>query len=298
MQYSQHIVSNEPMIAMITLEISNKCNYACSYCPPDIHNGTHDWLDLDACMRFFKELSLTHERVYINLTGGEPTMWPRLQEFLVTRPDYCDIEITSNGSRTLRWWTDAKPHLQKVALSYHPGLADVDHLIAVVDLLRDTVILHNNILFDPAYRHDTERYALAMRERGIAAEVKPIIPQWETMLPYTDEEIEWMETVSGWPNQPLPPLRKPSMVSIDGGPFVDMNLELIAPQLNHFKDWHCWAGRDRFHIKYNGDIQAASCGIATIGNIHTGWNIQTKPVVCNRTSCWCSDDVAIEKYLL
>ena len=81
MQYSQHIVSNEPMIAMITLEISNKCNYACSYCPPDIHNGTHDWLDLDACMRFFKELSLTHERVYINLTGGEPTMWPRLQEF-------------------------------------------------------------------------------------------------------------------------------------------------------------------------------------------------------------------------
>ena len=282
---------------MVSFEVSNKCNYACWYCPPDLHAGTNDWLDLDASLRFFRELASTHDRVYVDLIGGEPTLWPRLFDFLAQLPDNVDVEITTNGSRSIRWWTDAKPHLQKVAISVHAALCDIDHLIAVVDLLRDTVTLHNNVLYDPKHRADVERYAQAMRERGIAAEVKPIIPSWETMLPYTNDEMTWMEQISSWPNQNLPPIRKPNKISVNGGKFTDMNLAVLAPQKNNFFGWSCWAGRNRFHVHHSGNILAASCGIASIGNITTGWEIRTAPITCNKPACWCIDDIAIEKFL-
>ena len=55
---------------------------------------------------FSKYRAVGKEMLELHIVGGEPTLWPKLGEFVTEIrkhiPAY--ITISSNGSRTLRWW--------------------------------------------------------------------------------------------------------------------------------------------------------------------------------------------------
>jgi molybdenum cofactor biosynthesis enzyme MoaA len=65
------------------------------------------------------------------MTGGEPTMWPQLIEFTDRLPESYILDISTNGSRTLRFWRDfsEKSKFQKVNISAHLADCDIEHLI-------------------------------------------------------------------------------------------------------------------------------------------------------------------------
>ena len=96
----------------IELFLSNVCNYKCWYCFPGSNTGTHPWPDLDLIkenlshvIEYYKT-NLNKKQIYLHIIGGEPTLWKNFGEFVkfFKETHNCLISISTNGSRTLRWW--------------------------------------------------------------------------------------------------------------------------------------------------------------------------------------------------
>ena len=54
-------------------------------------------------MRYIFENVNSNDKM-LTLTGGEPTLWPNLIEFLQGINKSYEIAIVSNGSRSLKYW--------------------------------------------------------------------------------------------------------------------------------------------------------------------------------------------------
>ena len=69
------------------------------------------------------------------LIGGEVTTIPDFEEILQRLYDYkASVTVYSNGSRTVRWWEEARNFLQGVVLTYHSLTMDKQHFKEVVDV--------------------------------------------------------------------------------------------------------------------------------------------------------------------
>ena len=150
---------------LIHYSLHNVCNYKCWYCFPGANEGTYRWPDLELTLNNLKHLLHTYQdkfdkRVFeLNLLGGEPTLWPRLDEFIKGLKDEFGDKIiicmTTNGSRTLSWWKNNAKYFDKILISCHPETVDAAHISAVADLLyKSRVYVDVTVLMDPT-RWDT-----------------------------------------------------------------------------------------------------------------------------------------------
>src|SRR3954447_18211050 len=78
-----------PELARITLvdwTLGNTCNYACSYCPPRLHDGLTPWPPLELLTQFVDRLAAHYaplgQTLLFQFTGGEPTVYPQFLELL------------------------------------------------------------------------------------------------------------------------------------------------------------------------------------------------------------------------
>lgn len=292
---TQSITNDRPDTVTVTFECSNKCNYSCWYCPPDLHNGSSPWPDLEQSLRFFCQLAEDNQSVYLDLAGGEPTMWPGLIDFLSALPSNVRHELSTNASRTLRWWKTAKPHLHKVSISLHSELCDAAHVISVIDLLRDSVEVHVTALLDLRFKQDIAEFGAEMKARGVSFQAKPIIPGWDVLIDYSAGDREFMDSlmVKGASNAND---IKPSKVIWDGV-VLHPSRDIIMQGKNMFRGWRCSVGSTRFHIAHDGVIYAGSCRNKQIGTLSTGWQIERSAITCMRDRCWCGDDIKTAKHL-
>ena len=146
----------------IEFMIGNTCNFNCWYCFKGSHEGTHRWTDdMEQLVENFKHLfskyrAVGKEMLELHIVGGEPTLWPKLGEFVTEIrkhiPAY--ITISSNGSRTLRWWEKFGTVFDKILLSCHHKEVDIDHFIKVSDTLHEmgrspNVMVLIDVLIEP-----------------------------------------------------------------------------------------------------------------------------------------------------
>ena len=104
--------------------LHDRCTYNCSYCPPTNKAGNDDWLSLDFSKTFLDNLetwlSGRHENVVVNFTGGEPTVWPKFTELVDhVKSKNWYVTLSTNGSRSLAWWTEHQHKFDKISFSYH-----------------------------------------------------------------------------------------------------------------------------------------------------------------------------------
>ena len=65
---------------------------------------------------------------------------------------------------------------------------------------------------------------------------------------------------------------------------------------NHWKGWHCDAGKTRFFIDKNFDIWSGVCKNDYLGNMLTTWEPKNNGVICTREVCSrCTDDLLTKK---
>ena len=75
-------------VLRIEFMIGNTCNFSCWYCFEGSHEGTHRWTDdMDQLVLNFKHLfekykAIGKTKLELHIVGGEPTLWPRLGEFV------------------------------------------------------------------------------------------------------------------------------------------------------------------------------------------------------------------------
>lgn len=294
-----HITNKNLDHCAVTWEISNKCNYSCWYCPEYLHSGTSGWPNFSTSVDFFNDLSTKHSKIHLDLIGGEPTIWPKFNEFVDSISDNIGIELTTNGSRSLKWWSRLSKKVKTVTISVHFNSADLDHIVSVCELLKGKVNLTVMFLFDPKFTSEIEYLNTILTEKDITHYAHYILPNFgEELINYTEEEIKFSNTVSHQAeenNQSFKP----------GGFFIDgekknIQKDIIVSQKSNFNGWACRAGNKRLHIGFDGIVYAGSCRSYNLGNINQANDIKLVEdyVICNRSSCTCVDDVRVEKWTL
>lgn len=287
--------NDNPGTCTVTWEISNKCNYSCWYCPEYLHSGTDGWPDLEKSLDFFEILSSRNKNVDISLIGGEPTLWPKLTEFLKRLPENVRAEVVTNGSRTIAWWERTKPYLDKVVFTFHPNTAREEHVFSVAKMLDlSGVETHVLLMLDPPHEDRLHDLAAKLKDNGIEYQFKAIFPNFgPNMMDYTQEQKDTIvkDRFSVKRNKPT---TKPSKVIIDGGPTIVAST-LLVEKANRFQGFSCLVGSKRFHITYEKKIFAGSCFSKYLGTLYDPV-ILDEPIICPKEICNCLDDIRVTKW--
>lgn len=304
--------------------LGNLCNHKCSYCFPGSNEGTHPWPNIDQVKENLSHL-LQHyvkngkDYFQLYLIGGEPTLWKDLPEFCRYFKSHfdCQINISTNGSRSLRWWEQHAECFDVVEISVHHEFAKVSHLKNVADLIyKKNIYVNCNVLMD--YGHNFNKCKQIVKELKQGTKRWPIIAKTVNLngaTYYNAEESKYLEdSLKRLPNlfwywrvkkdQEL----KLALKFLDGTTKKIVGDNYIAlHNLNHFEGWECNLGLDVIKIFQDGYIKA-NCQ-QTLYRLNKDFNLYDKNfikdyspklcnVICKQKICGCSGEISINKKLI
>lgn len=309
------------------------CNFNCTYCFPGSKDAKYRYSEkIDTIIENYRllfELYRVHynkTKIELNLAGGgEPTLWPYFGEFCQRiKQAHTNIEltVTTNGSRTLRWWKENSKHLDKVTMSIHHEFADIDHCIEICDYLYEQGINPNAlVLMDAEYFDKCKGIVETFKEKSKYPwfiEAKPVIQyDGKDNLSYTREMKDYI-------NQ--------SLKRLPDSEFILKNLDLyrtwdsvalydnddvvakrsgdyITEDQNHFKGWKCNVMLENLCVDFTGSL-TSSCNIPLYKDIdlniydddfgHKLSNFKEKitTFVCPYNTCGCQPDTHLTKWKL
>jgi pyruvate-formate lyase-activating enzyme len=286
--------------------LGNVCNFACSYCPTELHDGSVRSLPLEVIERFSDRVIAAYSRpgraLLVEFTGGEATLYPdypALIRYLDTRG--VTLALSTNASRTLHFWEKVAPHLDHVNVTFHSEFTDADHLFEVIRLLRQAgSSVHANVMVLPSQFHR----CVAVAER-LAATIPDVTIALQGLrydigdrsYPYTPQQLEVLATRSLPIQFTEPPrqLSKGRMVQVfeDGRRQTVEGYQLILRKENRFEGWQCRIGLDELVVDYRGNVWAGWCQVGgRIGHVADEHiRFPEAPVRCTKPSCDCTLDV-------
>ena len=271
-------------LVYVTWTLTSTCNFSCAYCPDELHDKDYKFPNYEGAINFIGTLITTlPKNAYINLaiTGGEPSMWPKLIDFLKavetmfkSTTQKIVIQIDTNLSRTNRYWQDFVSHGLGHFVVLHPSY-HADEMKYNDELFYDNLeivseehLVNASFLLEPKnFNHITN---LIKRVNAILPVDTMIVPIRDNFKPninddYTAEQLEYItnykknrfffngkkhnkdrDAEPSWPQQVYYNHKKVN--------FLDM----IAKKEHSFKGWKCSAGSRRFFIEPNGDIYPCS----------------------------------------
>jgi organic radical activating enzyme len=328
MTYPINIVSTKPQDTLdISWDITNVCNFACHYCFPEANAGTHKVIDdIDLLVTNFTHLvtqyktKLGKEKIHLKIGGGEPTLWKDFGELISKLKDNNNLylSIISNASRTLRWWNEYGNLIDNAILSFHINSADINHHIAVADILtrlgKKVTVL---VLMDSTRWNDCisaiEYMKVHSKERWFI-EAKTVIGDTYTteQTTYLLDEIKRMPSPM-WFIKNIGLVadgiirRHQSVATLDDGSKLNARSSAyISRGWNDFTGWKCNIGLESVYIKWTGEIKGA-CGQQLYGIDYTfnildkdfikKYNPEFKSAICNQSSCVCLPETHVTKSL-
>jgi MoaA/NifB/PqqE/SkfB family radical SAM enzyme len=278
---------------------------------PDLHAGTSGQPNFENSLKFldFVHKNVNPNKKMLTLSGGEPTMWPRLGEFLrQMNPNYY-VTIVTNGSRTLRWWQDFIEEVQNltvVTISVHLEYADLEHIISVCKILDKKIRTTVLVLFNPAKKEEAYKFAerLAADDLNVTYTIKPITTRFEEdsineSLDYSIEDKEFIAKHTVYRQKGFTSIPTAATMFVDGERKPSFFAgKMIADKTNKFAGWWCEAGRKRLTIWHDGNVYGAQCLTAKrnlLGNINDGEIKIINGLVCDIVHCACLPDLRIPK---
>ena len=306
-------------ILRIELCLSNVCNYKCWYCWPGFHEGTHRWPEQDDIIPNLSHLinyyknNLGKELFIIHIIGGEPTLWKKLGSFVQhLKENYnCIISISTNASRTLRWWESYGHYFDHVMISVHHERADISHINAVADILYlKNVWVNAMVLMDPNCWDKciqiTDELRKSKRRWAITA-----IALINDTVNYTEEQLKYFKnSLKRIPSlwyyfkcKKLPHTN--STIFFNNGSKKKVPHNWIGlNKLNYFKGWECNIGIDTLYIDKDGNIRGG-CGIELYNlsffyniydsNFTKKFNPKLRTTICTIDCCTCMPEINARK---
>ncbi|MBU1998937.1 MAG: radical SAM protein, partial [Candidatus Omnitrophica bacterium] len=124
-----------------TWDIHYKCNFRCPYCwfyekwipegNRNVHLSPQEWVK--HWMRIYDK----YGQIHIEITGGEPFIYPNFIEIVKQLSKIHTIKITTNMSGDIATFVkEIDPNRVHLDLNFHPLFADVDDLIKKAILLK------------------------------------------------------------------------------------------------------------------------------------------------------------------
>lgn len=304
----------------ITWSLHNLCNFRCSYCPPNLNNGTTKNISLEKVKKFHSLLKtkVENKKFIFAFSGGEPTLHPEFIEIAkYLSEEGCEICMTTNGSRGIEWWHEAEPYIDHMVISYHPGWTKKDKLKENIDFLTETSWVNLDLMMTPNHWDELISVGEMFKNRkNIAVTYLPIQQDFgvssKGLIGYTPEQLEFLQNPPNYWGEFAPAKHKLDkcrgqfgrgykyMEIVNDGKSTIKQMDykyLIANNLNRFKGYQCDLGSEGLIIETNGDIFKAYCHVGgLIGNVtKEELEIDLNPVICDQEICSCSVDIELSK---
>jgi len=319
----------------VNWNITNKCNFSCSYCHPYNYEGSSPSFKLDTYKKFVNKIKdqIDNDRqLIISFAGGEPTAMPEFDDFLTWLVENnVKVGITTNGSKNIKFWEKHKHSFSWVAFSFHSERTNLKHCVKVVETLWAHTSLSVRIMMHPDeefFNKSIEFYEMLKTQPAdghFHVEKVPIIADWLTDIErphdYTplqqsqmDDELWYRRESSnhsGDEEQFRDILSVTSIYQLNDKRYVENSSlntnEIYAHKQNLFKGWSCNAGIDGLYVSEKGFISGAAClpegrdewgtGIKWLGQLDNidDFNLPTRAYICPKTACYCNTDIILGK---
>lgn len=297
-----HITNENLDCCIVTLFVHNVCNYKCSYCNDYHRDGTARWpVFWQPYVNFINDLKSRNKYLYVEILGGEPTIWPKFQEFVdeISNNDVF-VEYSTNASRTLSYWNQFRTQNAFVFLSWHNEFADDDHFYAVADIMQHKASVSVPLMITPDNFDRATK--LFDRLQTLNIEITPKFTRTSIngtdYFEYTSHQREWIQ------NNYFNKMKSfgidwviPRNLHFDNTKIKFM--EVLDKGLHQFEGYTCTAGIKRFMVDTNGNLKRCTKNVGgSLGNILTGkYVLPDDPIVCNYKACPCKLDAIVEKWI-
>jgi organic radical activating enzyme len=290
------------------------CNFSCSYCPENLHDGKNRGLPIEEVKNFCLKIieSKKDKTVFFEFTGGEITYYKdfvSLFEFLKTQG--AETGLISNGSRDLKFWEKHKHLIDHICLSFHPEQGDMDHFFEVVKLLNEVTTVHVNIMMLPEKFSILHDFAtkIASEIEGVSVATQALFEGMAgNIFSYTAEQKALLDSQNLSYGSNIKYFQNPGKVRkvyrgemtklfADGKTEMANPPELIAKGENHWAGWQCHIGLENLVINYEGYVMRGWCGVGgVIGNVKDpNFQLPNKPILCAAKKCYCGLDIMATK---
>lgn len=302
----------------VELQLHNVCNYSCSFCGPRHRGGDKRWGSLEESKIIIDKIvnACAGKPFWIQLTGGEPTLMPDLIELIQYIKDKGGYtSIISNGSRTIRWWTEIRDRklLDLLFITYHPEqTSDIDHIRDVIQLFHyepvTTLCLITHVSGNVQTAFDAFEYL--KENTGASVTVKAMmIQEYDIYQTYTDEELMRLKELNWiqgrlWDTKvkstvPESHKHKANMMEIyaDGSVKIRESQEIFKDNTNVYTGWKCDIGRSTMRI----DVDKIYRGVCSVGGVvgnvsDENYKFTNDYVICDLPFCFCGTDMLSNKY--
>lgn len=284
--------------------MNNVCNYKCSYCSPSLNDGSFPIKDYDRIKIFFNQITTLYTGdKFLFLTGGEPTLWPPLIDFVNELGNEYYIKIVTNGSRTERYFKKLAQcnNVYQIGLSVHLQYADIRHIQNIVEILGEHTQVNVDILADIDNFHKIEEWFEMAESYKLKCDMicKPIRMIDGGAQNYSSYQKQLLKNLRYTNSLQAKILNVPLHFKINGQLVKYRNVyDIISNKHHAFKNWKCNIGKQRLVLWYDGSLYGAQCSTArkhNFGNIYSEYSIYNMPVTCEDDFCMCLPDIRIEK---
>jgi len=292
---------------LVDWTLGTVCNYQCSYCPAELHDGRNPFPPASFVLDFAGTLSRhyeTHGRgVFIQFTGGEVSLYAQLPGILADlKQKGIRSSIISNGSRGVAFWSRLSELLNAVILTHHIEFANWDRFLPIVSLLSERIRTHVQITMLPARFDECMERALKIREKCPRATIglKPLrVGFGRELFDYTTQQLAILQ------KPPLPVARDPiqggvrGLMRIKNGDHHEILSagQILARGLNRWAGWSCGAGLEILAVSASGEVYRGLCREGgSLGNIKTSVTLPNENVICTRPKCNCLTDIMATKF--
>ncbi len=297
-----HITNENLDCCILTLFIHNVCNYNCSYCNDYHRSGSYRWPDnWEPYINLISTLKTRNKHLYVEVLGGEPTVWPKFQEFVDTISDQnVFVEYATNASRTINYWNQFKTQRAFVFLSWHYEFADDDHFYSVAEIMQHKASVSVPLMIVPDNFERAKQ--LYQRLTALNIECTPKFTRTSvngtSYFEYTDEQRQWIQNNHYNKMKPFGiDWEIPRNLHFNGKKIKFM--DVLDQGLHKFKGYTCTAGIKRLMVEPNGNIKRCTKNVGgSLGNILTGdYTLPDEPIVCDYSACPCKLDAIVEKWI-
>jgi len=301
--------------------LGNLCNHKCSYCFPGSNEGDYPWPDKEIVKRNLGHLLSKYRengrtRPILYLIGGEPTLWRDLPEVcdFFRKKFNCEIRISTNGSKSRRWWKEYCRYFDQIEISIHHEFANIEHLKKVGDILYEhDVFFVTNVLMDHRSFDKCKQIIEDLKTSKYDWPILAKVVHFNGKTFYNDDQKVYLEErIRRYPNEewynkvgPVEitklfiTLEDDTVKESEGDQWISIN------NLNYFKGFKCNIGLEQVKIFQNGEI-TANCRDKIFGypapfnlydeNFKDNFNPKFKPITCTKDICSCKSEIAVTKW--
>jgi len=305
------------------------CNFNCEYCfSGSVLNKLRYPKNIDTIIKNFKILFdsyiLKHnkKKFKVNIIGGgEPTLWPHFARFCSGIKELHDvhIQLTTNGSRTVRWFEQNTQDVDEIVLSYHHKDADIENFIAVGDYLfsikKDVTGL---VLMDASAwekcisaieKIKTSKYPWILQAKEIVDAPGLDIDSYSTkQLKFLEQPLKRIPD-SDWVISNIHRFRIFESIAVyDNDQIVTATPnKYILDKSNYFKGWKCNVAIENLVITHDGSV-TGSCQEQIFKDTNINMfsedfekrfnkeNFSLDTIICPKDCCSCQPDTHITKW--